>query len=161
VDFKNALRAPGPWEFRFYGFGECLPYVTNRIELHPNATDRYGIPQVRFNFEWGRNEIAQRRDMLEQGRLMLESAGARAVSASDGNAPGGAAIHEMGTARMGRDPAQSVLNGFNQAHAVPNLFVTDGSCMASSSCVNPSITYMALTARAAEYAVEQLRSGKI
>ena len=161
ADFKQALRTPGSWEFRLAGFGECLPYASNYMELHPTATDRFGIPQVRFKFAWGDNEVAQRRDMLEQGRVMLESAGARQVAVSDGNAPGGTAIHEMGTARMGCDPSSSVLNGFNQAHAVPNLFVTDGSCMTSSSCVNPSITYMALTARAADYAVRQLRDGNI
>ena len=161
AEFKNALRRPGPWQMSLMGFGECLPYSSNYMELHPTAVDRYGIPQVRFHFEWGANEIAQRRDMLEQGRAMLESAGARNVGGGDMNARGGAAIHEMGTARMGNDPAQSVLNGYNQAHAVPNLFVTDGSCMASSSCVNPSITYMALTARAVDYAVRQVRDGVI
>jgi choline dehydrogenase-like flavoprotein len=161
ADFKNALRQPGRWSFNLYGFGECLPSASNYMELHPTAVDRFGIPQVRFTFAWGPNELEQRRDMLEQGREMLESAGARNVSAVDSNARGGAAIHEMGTARMGNDPAESVLNRFNQAHAVPNLFVTDGSCMASSSCVNPSITYMALTARAADYAVRELADGRI
>jgi choline dehydrogenase-like flavoprotein len=161
AEFKHALRRPGPWQFRLIGFGECLPYPTNYVELHPTAVDRYGIPQVRFHFAWGRNELAQRRDMLEQGRAMLESAGASNVSGADMDGVGGAAIHEMGTARMGNDPAESVLNSFNQAHAVPNLFVTDGSSMASSSCVNPSITYMALTARAVDYAVRQLRDGAI
>jgi choline dehydrogenase-like flavoprotein len=159
AEFKHAVRRPGPWSMALHGFGECLPYRSNYMELHPTAVDRYGIPQVRFRFAWGSNEIAQRRDMLEQGRAMLEAAGARDVSAGDSNARGGAAIHEMGTARMGRDPAESILNGHNQAHAVPNLFVTDGACMASSSCVNPSITYMALTARAVDYAARQVRDG--
>jgi choline dehydrogenase-like flavoprotein len=159
--FKSTLREPGPWQFTLNGFGECLPYEKNSIELHPTVVDRYGLPQVRFRFEWGANEVAQRRDILEQGRAMLEAAGAYNISAVDLQARGGAAIHEMGTARMGRDPRESVLNGFNQAHGVPNLFVTDGSCMASSSCVNPSITYMALTARAADYAVREVRDGRI
>ena len=161
ADFKNALRRPGRWSFNLYGFGECLPSASNYMELHPTAVDRFGIPQVRFTFAWSQNELEQRRDMLEQGRAMLESAGARNVAAWDLDEPGGASIHEMGTARMGNDPAEAVLNNFNQAHAVPNLFVTDGSCMASSSCVNPSITYMALTARAADYAVRELTDGRI
>lgn len=159
--FKQALRKPAPWRLDLYGFGECLPYATNYMDLHPTAVDRFGIPQVRFHFAWGDNELAQRRDMLAQARAMLEAAGAREIVAGDANARGGSAIHEMGTARMGRDPRSSVLNGFNQAHAVPNLFVTDGACMASSSCVNPSITYMALTARAADYAVRRLCDGAL
>ncbi|HEX6999005.1 MAG TPA: GMC family oxidoreductase [Gammaproteobacteria bacterium] len=161
ADFKRSLRRPGPWYLRLMGFGECLPYASNYMELHPTAVDRYGIPQVRFHFQWGENELAQRRDMLEQARAMLAAAGARDIDGADFNARGGAAIHEMGTARMGRDPRESVLNGFNQCHAVPNLFVTDGACMASSSCVNPSITYMALTARAVDYAVRRLRDGSL
>jgi choline dehydrogenase-like flavoprotein len=161
ADLKRALRRPGPWQMQLMGFGECLPYSSNYMELHPTAVDRFGIPQVRFHFDWGANELAQRHDMLEQARIMLESAGAHDVSGMDMNARGGAAIHEMGTARMGNDPGQSVLNGYNQAHAVPNLFVTDGACMTSSSCVNPSITYMALTARAVDHAAELVHAGVI
>lgn len=161
ADFKHALRRPGPWQFRLMGFGECLPYESNSMRLHPNKVDRFGIPQVQFDFSWGENEFNQRRDVLEQGREMLSSAGAKNIQAVDENAPGGSAIHEMGTARMGNDPRESVLNGFNQAHGVANLFVTDGASMTSSSCVNPSITYMALTARAVDYAVKQLETGAI
>jgi choline dehydrogenase-like flavoprotein len=143
------------------GFREGWSRGTWMTGIHPTAVDRYGIPQLRFTFAWGENERAQRRDMAEQGRAMLEAVGVKDVHAATYEPTGGAAIHEMGTARMGRDPRESVLNGFNQAHAVPNLFVTDGACMTSSSCVNPSITYMALTARAADYAARQIRDGKI
>lgn len=161
VAYKNAMRTPGPWRMQLFGFGECLPYLSNRIELHPTLRDRFGVPQVQATFEWGENEIKQRHDILEEGQKMLSSPGFRITLAVDTQAMGGRAIHEMGTARMGKDPRESVLNAWNQAHEVPNLFLTDGSCMTSSSCVNPSITYMALTARAVDYAVRQLQDGAI
>lgn len=161
AEFKHALRKPGPWGMGITGFGECLPYKHNRMALDPSKTDRFGIPQVRFQFKFGENEEKMRRDIALQAEEMLKRAGMLNVVSFLGNAVGGDAIHEMGTARMGRDPATSVLNSWNQAHDVPNLFVTDGACMTSSSCVNPSLTYMALTARAADYAVQQLRAGKL
>lgn len=160
ADFKHALRKPGPWFMFISGFGECLPYEQNRMELHPAKTDRFGIPLVRFRFAFGDNEQNMRRDIAEQGEAMLKAAGMVNVNSFVGESKGGDAIHEMGTARMGHDPATSVLNGWNQAHDVPNLFVTDGACMTSSSCVNPSLTYMAITARAVDYAVTWLRDGK-
>ena len=159
--FKQALRAPGPWVFFMAGFGEHLPDKNSRMMLSNTKRDRFGIPQVEFDSAFGDNEERMRKDILEQTAAMLKAAGARNVMSFDGNSPPGGAIHEMGTARMGEDPTQSVLNRWNQAHDIPNLFVTDGSCMTSSSCVNPSLTYMALTARAADYAVTQLRAGKI
>lgn len=159
--FKQALRAPGPWVFFMAGFGEHLPDKNSRMMLSHTKRDRFGIPQVEFDSAFGDNEERMRKDILEQTAAMLKAAGARNVMSFDGNSPPGGAIHEMGTARMGVDPTQSVLNRWNQAHDIPNLFVTDGSCMTSSSCVNPSLTYMALTARAADYAVTQLRAGKI
>ncbi len=159
--FKHALRKPGPWSIHLTGFGECLPYEHNRVELHPTKTDRFGIPQVSFRFSFGENEEKMRRDIIEEAKAMLDTAGATQIIPFESESTGGDAIHEMGTARMGRDPATSVLNRWNQAHDVPNLFVTDGSCMTSSSCVNPSLTYMALTARAVDYAVKQLRAGAI
>ncbi|WP_372778263.1 GMC oxidoreductase [Litorivivens sp.] len=159
--FKQALRAPGPWVFFMAGFGEHLPDKNSRMMLSHTKRDRFGIPQVEFDSAFGDNEERMRKDILEQTAAMLKAAGARNVMSFDGNSPPGGAIHEMGTARMGEDPTQSVLNRWNQAHDIPNLFVTDGSCMTSSSCVNPSLTYMALTARAADYAVTQLRAGKI
>ncbi len=159
--FKQALRAPGPWVFFMAGFGEHLPDKNSRMMLSHTKRDRFGIPQVEFDSAFGDNEERMRKDILEQTAAMLKAAGARNVMSFDGNSPPGGAIHEMGTARMGEDPTQSVLNRWNQAHDIPNLFVTDGSCMTSSSCVNPSLTYMALTARAADYAVTQLRAGNI
>jgi len=161
ADFKNSLRTPGPWTMRLGGFGECLPYADNYMDLHPTKKDRFGIPQVRFRFTWHDNEIRLREASKADAARMLKAAGAVSVTEYDQQAPGGAAIHEMGTARMGRDPADSVLNAFNQAHDVANLFVTDGAAMTSSSCVNPSITYMALTARAVDYATTQMLEGAI
>ena len=152
---------PGAWSMYLGGFGECLPNADNRMQLDDNEVDRFGVPQVKFDFTWGPNEEAIKADIYEQAQVMLRAAGATNIAASDAKTPGGLAIHEMGTARMGRDPDTSVLNAFNQAHAANNLFVTDGACMTSSSCVNPSITYMALTARAVDYAVTQLQDGQI
>ena len=161
ADFKHSLRTPGPWMFRLGGFGEILPYAHNTMSLHTAKKDRFGIPQVTFNFEFGENEVNQRKDLIEQAAEMLRVAGGKNITTYDRPMVGGAAIHEMGTARMGNDPDQSVLNGHNQSHVANNLFVTDGACMTSSSCVNPSLTYMALTARAANYAVTQLQDGAI
>jgi choline dehydrogenase-like flavoprotein len=136
-----------------YGFGECLPRPENRISLDPVKRDKWGIPALRISCAWSDNERAALRDMSVTAAEMLEAAGAVDVSSYVQDNPPGLTIHEMGTARMGRDPSTSVLNGWNQAHDVPNLFVTDGACMTSSANQNPSITYMALTARAVDYAV--------
>jgi choline dehydrogenase-like flavoprotein len=158
-ELKEALRTPGPWALALLGFGECLPRAENRMALHPTKRDRFGIPQVTFIFTLSENERAMRRDAAAEAERMLRAAGATQVMTSDAVRPGGGAMHEMGTARMGRDPRASVLNGFNQAHDVANLFVTDGSCMTSSGCVSPSLTFMALTARAADHAAGLLRDG--
>jgi choline dehydrogenase-like flavoprotein len=161
ADFKHSLRNWGPWRLSFYGFGECLPNPANHVELDPELRDRWGIPALRIHMKWGENERALLKDMAATAAEMLEAAGATDIDLlQEENAPG-LTIHEMGTARMGRDPKTSVLNGFNQAHDVPNLFVTDGAAMTSSSCVNPSITYMMLTARACDYAVKEMDLGKI
>jgi len=156
VDLKRALRAPGPWTIGMQGYCECLPRPENRVTLDPDRRDRWGIPLARIHWSWSENERAMREDMKTQAAEMLEAAGCRDVQTYDDDAPMGFSVHEMGTVRMGRDPKTSVLNAHNQAHDVPNLFVTDGSCMASSSCVNPSLTYMALTARAAAHAVAEM-----
>ncbi|HSF14232.1 MAG TPA: GMC family oxidoreductase [Vicinamibacteria bacterium] len=161
ADFKHALRSYGPWKLRLYGFGECLPHAENRVSLDPEVVDRWGIPALRVDMRWGENERALLKDMALTAAEILEVAGARTIETFVEDNPPGLTIHEMGTARMGRDPKSSVLNGFNQSHDVPNLFLTDGACMTSSSCVNPSITYMALTARACEYAVKQMDLGHI
>ncbi|MGH9160445.1 MAG: GMC oxidoreductase [Vicinamibacteraceae bacterium] len=159
---KRVLRDPGPWHMGLGGFGECLPREDNYVEL-ADETDPWGIPVLRIHAAWGENELAMREDIKAQAAEMLEAIGCRHVRIQDGleggamNAMPGGAIHEMGTARMGRDPKTSVLNGHNQVWEAPNVFVTDGACMTSSACVNPSITYMALTARAADYAVNALK----
>ena len=141
-------------------FGEFLPRAENRCTLDADVTDAWGIPALRFSVTRGPNEQAMRRDMAQTAAEMLEAAGALDVTTFDRpEVPPGTANHEMGTVRMGRDPRTSVLNAFNQCHDVPNLFVTDGSCMTSSACQNPSLTYLALTDRACSYAVEQVRQG--
>jgi choline dehydrogenase-like flavoprotein len=140
-----------------------LPNFENRVYLDSEQTDAWGIPLLHVSSGYGPNELAMRADMMASAVEMLEAAGAEEIEPFDqidSTAPGDA-IHEMGTARMGRDPKASVLNAYNQAHDVPNLFVTDGACMTSSACQNPSITYMALTARAADYAVKAFNSGGI
>ncbi|MBI3790502.1 MAG: GMC family oxidoreductase [Gemmatimonadetes bacterium] len=153
ADYKQALRAWGPWRFGLGGWGECLPNHDNRITLDPEVKDKWGIPAMRIDARWGDNDVKLVKDASSCAAEMLEAAGAKDIRTEDTPTPMGLCIHEMGTARMGRDPKTSVLNGWNQAHEVPNLFVTDGACMTSSACQNPSITYMALTARAVDHAV--------
>ena len=157
ADFKTALTEPGPWKIRLYGYGECLPYQDNRITLSKTKTDPWGLSMITINCTFRENEKAMHADMVETGRDMLASLGYKNVTDNSAISAPGNANHEMGTVRMGKDPKTSVLNAFNQMHEVPNVFVTDGSCMASSSCLNPSITYMALTARACDYAVKQMK----
>ncbi len=161
ADFKKAITQPGPWHFRFYGYGECLPNHKNFVELDKEKVDAWGIPTLKIHSEWGENEFALRKDMGASAAEMLEAAGAHDIRPFNDDDPPGFSIHEMGTARMGRDPKTSVLNGHNQSHDVKNLFITDGSAMASSACVNPSLTYMALTARACDYAVQQMKRGDL
>jgi choline dehydrogenase-like flavoprotein len=162
ASLKDSLRKPGPWVFALAGFTECLPRKSNRMYLSKDQVDRYGIPQVVFDFEWSDNEINLRRDARKHADRLLKAAGAIITMSGDEEMSlPGEGIHEMGTARMGDDPTESVLNAHNQAHDVPNLFVTDGSFMTSASCVNPSLTYMAFTARACDYAVKQLEQGTL
>jgi len=161
ADFKNMLKKPGPWQMGIGGFGECLPYHSNYVELEKDKVDAWGIPTLKINCAWGENEKIMHKDIAEQAAEMLVAAGARDVSMWMEISAPGLGIHEMGTARMGRDPKTSVLNAHNQAHDVPNLFMTDGACMTSASCVNPSLTYMALTARACDYAVSQMKKNEL
>jgi choline dehydrogenase-like flavoprotein len=158
-ELKDALRKPSFWAWTVGGFGECLPRADNRIVLEDTQRDRYGMPQVRFDFRWSDNELRMHEDMVAHGVKIMQAAGAVYIVEPDRLPVPGLGVHEMGTARMGNDPRDSVLNGFNQAHDVPNLFITDGSCMTSSATANPSLTYMALTARAAAHAVSQLHAG--
>lgn len=158
--FKEAILEPGPWSMGIMGFGECLPYHDNKMTLDYNLLDEWGLPTITFDAEWKENELLMREDIKEQASEMLEKAGFKDIMTYDvRNAPG-IGIHEMGTARMGRDPKTSVLNANNQVHGVPNVYVTDGACMTSAGCQNPSLTYMALTARAAQHAIEQFKSNK-
>jgi choline dehydrogenase-like flavoprotein len=157
VEWKRALRDPGPWHFGLYGFGECLPRHENYVEIDSDTKDAWGIPALRIHCAYGDNEWALMKDASIAAAEMLAAAGAWRISPYVEHNPPGKAIHEMGTARMGRDPKTSVLNAHNQAHDIPNLFVTDGACMTSSANQNPSITYMALTARACAYAVDLMK----
>jgi choline dehydrogenase-like flavoprotein len=161
VDFKNKIKEPGPWTMSLSGFGECLPNHDNYVEIDKDKLDAWGIPTLKIHCEWSENERAMARDMSSQAAEMLASAGAKNITVWAKMTPPGLAIHELGTARMGRDPKTSVLNGYNQAHDVENLFVTDGACMTSASCVNPSLTYMAITARACDYAVSKMKKNEL
>lgn len=158
ADFKKSLiETRGPWQMGLRGFGEMLPRPDNYVELDPVVKDRWGIPALRIHCTIGENERAQIRDIQVTAAELLAAAGATEITTYTDPVLPGLCIHEMGTARMGRDAGTSVLNGWNQSHDVPNLFVTDGACMASTANQNPSITYMALTARAARYAVGQMK----
>ncbi|MBF7011724.1 GMC family oxidoreductase [Novosphingobium resinovorum] len=160
-DLKRKARQRGDWRLRFNLFAETLPDAENRLTLDPAARDKDGIAQIRVALRFGANERKLLDDAIAQSVEMAEGFGATVVSRpGEGYAIKGA-IHEMGGVRMGRDPATSMLNGFNQMHAVENVFVTDGSAMASSAWQNPSLTYMAMTARAAAYAVDEIKQGKI
>ena len=161
ASMKHGMREYGPWWFNMGAFGECLPYEDNRVSLHPDKVDRFGVPLMRFDVTFRDNEIRMMDDARSEGEKMLKAAGLRNVTSSRSEHVPGDAIHEMGGARMGADPRQSVLNKWSQAHDAANLFVTDGAQMASISCVNPSLTFMALTARAADHAVKQMKAGVI
>lgn len=159
--FKAAMAQPGKWNIGMMAFGECLPYHDNKITLNKEVLDKYGLPTLSMDVEWKQNEMDMRKDMATQAAEMLEAAGFKGVHTYDAGCNPGLGIHEMGTARMGRDPKTSVLNGNNQLHAVKNVFATDGAFMTSAACVNPSLTYMAFTARAASFAVEELKKGNL
>jgi len=161
AEFKEELTHPGDWTMGLTGFGEMLPYFQNKLTLDRETKDKWGLPVVVFDAELQDNEKKMRVDMANDAKEMLEASGLKNVKIYDNGSFPGMAIHEMGTARMGRDPKTSVLNGHNQVHAVKNVFVTDGASMTSASCVNPSLTYMALTARAADFAVESLKKGEL
>jgi choline dehydrogenase-like flavoprotein len=163
ADFKAANRTPAPWIIYLTAFGEMLPNANNRMMLHKNRKDSWGMPITVFDVVHGENERALMQRAAKDVKAMVVAAGATLTFASADqpqnlDAPG-RAIHEMGTARMGQDPATSVLNKWSQAHDVANLFVTDGAAMTSSGCQNPSLTYMALSARAANYAADLMKQG--
>lgn len=161
ADFKESLFKPGDWSFFITGFAECLPYHDNKVTLDHDTLDAWGQPVLNIDCEFKDNEKAMNRQIRADAAEMLNTLGFRDIVDFDNDHVPGHGVHEMGTARMGRDPDTSVLNGTNQVHAVPNVFVTDGACMTSSSCVNPSLTYMAITARAAHHAVQELKKGNL
>ncbi len=155
--FKDALSEPGNWSIGMTGFGEILPYHENKISLDKIKKDKWGLPVLSMDCEIKENEKAMRKDMIAEGKAMFEAAGIKNISTWDNGHAIGHGIHEMGTARMGRDQKTSVLNEWNQVWDAQNVFVTDGACMVSSACQNPSLTYMALTARAVDHAVSELK----
>jgi len=155
-EWKDKWQNPGGWSIGMLAFGECLPYHENKISLNTAKIDPFGLPTLNIDCEWKENELAMRKDMVSSAAEMLEAAGYKDVTTYSTGGNPGLGIHEMGTARMGKDPKTSVLNEWNQVHACKNVFVTDGACMTSSACQNPSLTYMALTARAADHAVKEL-----
>jgi choline dehydrogenase-like flavoprotein len=155
------LTEPGPWTFSLGGFGEILPYHENKATLDKSKKDKWGLNVLAIDCELKENELNMRKDMLNDGIEMLEAAGLKNVTGEDGDGTPGRGIHEMGTARMGKDPKTSVLNKWNQVWDAQNVFVTDGSFMTSAANQNPSLTYMAFTARAANHAVEELKKGNL
>jgi choline dehydrogenase-like flavoprotein len=161
AELKERTRKLGPWFILISGFGEMLPNPDNRVTLHPTRTDKWGIPLVHIECSLGANERKMAQQIIDDAKAMIQAAGGTIVATATRPGTPGLGIHEMGTACMGKDPRKSVLNKYNQAHDVPNLFITDGSAMASSGCQNPSLTYMALSARAAHHAAEFLREGRI
>jgi choline dehydrogenase-like flavoprotein len=160
-DFKEALTEPGAWSIGATGFGEILPYHDNKISLHKTVKDKWGLPVLSMDAGLKENELKMRKDIIKELVAMFEAAGVKNITTWDKDYNIGQGIHEMGTARMGNDPKTSVLNSHNQVWDALNVFVTDGAAMTSSACQNPSLTYMALTARAAEYAVSELKKGNI
>ena len=161
ADFKKSILKPGNWGISLGGFGEILPYHDNKMTLDYNKKNKWGLPTLTFDATIRENEINMRKDIRKQAVEMLENAGFKDIKSHNNEYIMGHGIHEMGTARMGRDPKTSVLNRNNQLHEVPNVYVTDGAAMTSAGCTNPSITYMALTARAANHAVEELKKMNI
>lgn len=155
--FKDMLAQPGPWRLGMTGFAECLPYHDNMVTLNQEVRDKWGQPTFTIDCEFKENEMIMRKDMANAAAEMLEASGFKDIVTYDAGSWPGLGIHEMGTARMGRDPKTSVLNKWNQVHEVPNVFVTDGACMTSAGCQNPSLTYMALTARAVDHAVSEMK----
>lgn len=163
ASMKTEIHEPGPWSLWLGGWCEHLPDVRNQVSLDTTQTDQWGLPILKIDCEFRENEIAMRQDVMKTTSEIMEAAGLKDIHPFDDlvNNPPGHCIHEMGTCRMGRDPKTSALNGFNQMWASPNVFVTDGACMTSSACQNPSLTYMALTARAADFAVKELKRGNL
>jgi choline dehydrogenase-like flavoprotein len=160
-DFKEKISKPGPWQIWLGAWGETLPYFNNHVSLDERKTDEWGLPLVKISFEYHENEREMVKDVQSSIEEMFSVAGFKNINGYSHLNPGGTAVHEMGTARMGRDPQTSVLNKFNQMHDVPNVFVTDGSFMTSSGTVNPSLTYLAFTARACDFAFRAIKKSNL
>jgi choline dehydrogenase-like flavoprotein len=161
AELKELAGTPGKWTLGMTGFGEMLPHHDNKVYLNKELKDKYGLPTLTFDVEYKENEMKMRIDMKNDAVEMLEAAGFKNVNPYDRDGGPGIGIHEIGTARMGNDPKTSVLNKWNQVHACKNVFVTDGSFMSSSACQNPSLTYMAFTARAVDHAVGEMNKGNL
>ena len=161
AEYKDALTEPGEWTISATAFGETLPYHENKITLNKKVKDKWGLPVLDFDCEIKENEKKMRKDMMEDAKEMFEAAGVKNVKTYDNGYALGMGIHEMGTARMGKDPKSSVLNKHNQVWDAKNVFVTDGGFMASAACQNPSLTYMAMTARAVDFAVSELKKNNL
>ena len=161
AQLKERAGKIGPWLIFVAGFGEMLPNPDNRVTLHKTRTDKWGVPILHIECEIGQNEHTMAKHIIEDGKAMVEAAGGMVISTNPTPATMGSGIHEMGTACMGKDPKKSVLNKYNQVHDVKNVFITDGAAMASSGCQNPSLTYMALSARAAHHAVQFMKEGML
>ncbi|ALL07562.1 GMC family oxidoreductase [Pedobacter sp. PACM 27299] len=161
TDLKQKLTSPGNWSIGLSGFGEMLPYYENKVYIDHSKKDKWGQPVLAIDCEYKENEKKMRKDMINDAAEMLEASGMKNVRTFDDECYPGMAIHEMGTARMGKDPKTSVLNKWNQMHEVSNVFVTDGSCMPSIASQNPSLTFMALTARACDYAVKEMKNNNL
>jgi choline dehydrogenase-like flavoprotein len=161
ADYKEAITEPGTWKIGATGFGEILPNHDNQIYLDKQRKDKWGLPVLAMDCELKENELKMRKAIVADLKEMLENAGVKNIQTRDNGHAMGHGIHEMGTARMGLDPKTSVLNKNNQVWDAPNVLVTDGACMTSSACQNPSLTYMALTARAADFAVSELKKGNL
>lgn len=159
--YKEDISEPGPWRVYVQMQGETIPKETNHVSLSKDEKDAWGIPLIKMSVAYDDNDIKSMRDFMAQGEEMLHIAGARNITSFDTNQAPGLDIHEMGGVRMGKDPKTSILNKWNQVHSCPNVFVTDGSCMVSTSTQNPSLTFMAITARAANHAVEELKKGNV
>ena len=161
AELKELVTKPGKWRMGMTGFGEILPYHDNLVKLNKDKKDKYGLPTLHFETEFKENEYRMRKDMASDAAEMLDATGVKNIKTYDNPGGVGLGIHEMGTARMGKDPKTSVLNKWNQVHACKNVFVTDGSFMTSAACQNPSLTYMAMTARAVDFAVKELKKGNV
>ena len=161
ADFKNAITKPGPWNIGFQAQAEMLPQFHNHVKINHKILDPWGMPTLDIDCSMGINEDNMDKDIAMVSREMQEAGGFKDINIVHNTGKPGIGIHEVGTARMGRDPKTSILNGWNQMHAVKNVFVTDGACMTSSANQNPSITYMALTARAVDHAVSELKKGNM